>query len=110
KPVPQLLTDEEIIRLARLSGEAGVTKIRLTGGEPLLRKDAGQIAEALGALPGLETLALTTNGLLLPKKLEALQKAGLNLLNISLDTLRQIGRASRRARVQRSVWAAASTD
>ncbi len=87
-PEPQLLTAEEIIRLARLFVEAGVTKIRLTGGEPLLRTDVGQIAEAIGALPGLETLALTTNGLLLPKKLEALQQAGLNLLNISLDTLR----------------------
>lgn len=87
-PDEQLLTDDEIIRLARLFVEAGVTKIRLTGGEPLLRQGVEQIAEAIGVLPGLETLALTTNGLLLQKKFERLQRAGVNLLNLSLDTLR----------------------
>ncbi|NBC16786.1 MAG: GTP 3',8-cyclase MoaA [Bacteroidetes bacterium] len=87
-PDAQILTTEEVIRLARLFVEEGVTKIRLTGGEPLLRRDIETITEGIGPLPGLETLALTTNGLLLPKKFDRLQRAGLNLLNISLDTLR----------------------
>ncbi len=83
-----LLTDEEIIRIAKLFVEQGVTKIRLTGGEPLLRTNIEYIAKKLGSLPGLKTLAITTNGLLLKRKLPALQSAGINLLNISLDTLR----------------------
>ncbi len=87
-PRDHLLTTPEIVRLARLFVAAGVEKIRLTGGEPLVRKDAEAIAEALGALPGLRTLALTTNGLLLARKLERLHRAGLTHLNLSLDTLR----------------------
>jgi len=62
--------------------------VRLTGGEPLVRKDAEDVAEALGALSGLQALALTTNGLLLERKFDRLQRAGLNQLNLSLDTLR----------------------
>ncbi len=88
RPRDEILTFEEILRLARLFVEAGVDKIRLTGGEPLVRKGVEELCEALGALPGLKTLALTTNGLLLPKKLPRLRAAGVNLLNISLDTLR----------------------
>ncbi len=87
-PGEQLLTDDEIIRLARLFVEAGVTKIRLTGGEPLLRRGVERIAKEIGALPGLRDLAITTNGLLLPKKIDRLQKAGLTQINLSLDTLR----------------------
>lgn len=84
----ELLTDGEIIRLARLFVGQGVKKIRLTGGEPLLRSGIGKIVEELGALPGLQTLAMTTNALLLKRKLPALRAAGMNLINISLDTLR----------------------
>ncbi|HMB89605.1 MAG TPA: GTP 3',8-cyclase MoaA [Rhodothermales bacterium] len=87
-PTEQILTQDEIIRLARLFVAEGVTKIRLTGGEPLLRPGVEDIAAAIGAMEGVETLAMTTNGLLLPKKFERLQAAGVNLLNISLDTLR----------------------
>ncbi|MDE2955693.1 MAG: GTP 3',8-cyclase MoaA [Bacteroidota bacterium] len=87
-PDEQLLTDEEIVRLASLFARAGVSKIRLTGGEPLLRPRIESIAGAIAALPGIRTLAMTTNGLLLRRKLPALQRAGLNLLNLSLDTLR----------------------
>ena len=87
-PDERLLTLEEIERLAALFVRAGVTKIRLTGGEPLLRAGVENLAERLGRLPGLETLALTTNGLLLSKKLPRLHAAGLSLINISLDTLR----------------------
>ena len=88
-PAPDLLTDGEIVRLAGLFVSEGVDKIRLTGGEPLLRQGVESIAESIGRLSGLRTLALTTNGLLLPKKFERLQAAGVNLINISLDTLRQ---------------------
>ncbi len=87
-PDAQLLTDLEVIRLARLFVGEGVTKIRLTGGEPLLRPGIESIAEALGAMDGLRTLALTTNGLLLPKKFDRLHRAGLDQINISLDTLK----------------------
>ena len=87
-PTDQLLTDDEIIRLARLFVEQGVTKIRLTGGEPLLRPGIERIVEALASLPGLKTLAITTNGLLIKRRLPKLQAAGLNLINLSLDTLR----------------------
>ena len=87
-PDERLLTLDEIERLAALFVRAGVTKIRLTGGEPLLRAGIEDLAERLGRLPGLKTLAITTNGLLLPKKLPRLHAAGLNLVNVSLDTLR----------------------
>lgn len=87
-PRDHLLTFEEIERLARVFVGHGVDKIRLTGGEPLVRKDVEDLADCLGSIPGLRTLALTTNGLLLSKKLPRLHAAGVNLLNISLDTLR----------------------
>lgn len=88
-PKDHLLTTPEILRLARLFVAAGVDKIRLTGGEPLVRKDVEEVAEQIGALPGLRALALTTNGLLLERKLDRLCRAGLTHLNISLDTLRE---------------------
>ncbi|MEP0547031.1 MAG: GTP 3',8-cyclase MoaA [Rhodothermales bacterium] len=87
-PRDGLLTTDEIARLARIFVAAGVDKIRLTGGEPLVRKDIEEVADALGALPGLRVLALTTNGLLLDRKLDGLHRAGLTHLNLSLDTLR----------------------
>ncbi len=86
-PSEQLLTDEEVIRLAQLFVGQGVTKIRLTGGEPLLRTGIEKIVNELSSLSGLDTLAMTTNALLLKRKLPALQTAGLSLVNISLDTL-----------------------
>jgi len=86
-PNDKILTRQEIHKIAKLFVESGVDKIRLTGGEPLVRKDIEDIAADLGSLPGLKTLAMTTNGIVLARKLPALHKAGLNLLNISLDTL-----------------------
>ncbi len=83
----EILTFEEIERIAALFVRAGVTKIRLTGGEPLVRKDVEEVVRRIGRIPGLRTFAMTTNGLLIPKKLPALHAAGVNLLNISLDTL-----------------------
>lgn len=67
---------------------AGVDKIRLTGGEPTLRKDLVHIVTSLSALPGLRSVGITTNGLTLGRQLAALRSAGLTHLNISLDTLR----------------------
>jgi len=83
----KILTRNEILRLSQLFVSCGVDKIRLTGGEPLVRKDIEEIAADLGAIPGLKRLAITTNGILLPRKLPKLHAAGVNQLNISLDTL-----------------------
>ncbi|XP_038075089.1 molybdenum cofactor biosynthesis protein 1-like [Patiria miniata] len=86
-PQKKLLTSEEILRITRLFVKEGVDKVRLTGGEPLVRKDIIDIVEQLGSLDGLRTLAMTTNGVALHRKLAKLREGGLNLLNISLDTL-----------------------
>ncbi|EGG19871.1 molybdenum cofactor synthesis 1 [Cavenderia fasciculata] len=87
QPSENIMTDQEIIKLSRLFVSAGVTKIRFTGGEPLVRKNIESMIEEIGKIKGLETIAMTTNAIALGRKLERLQKAGLNLLNISLDTL-----------------------
>ena len=84
----ELLSFEEITRLVRLFVGLGVTKIRLTGGEPLLRRELPALVQQVAAVPGLEDLALTTNGVLLPDLAESLREAGLKRLTVSLDTLR----------------------
>ncbi|XP_051140881.1 GTP 3',8-cyclase, mitochondrial-like isoform X2 [Andrographis paniculata] len=86
-PSPQLLSQDEIVRLANLFVSSGVNKIRLTGGEPMVRKDIEEICSRLTNLSGLKTLAMTTNGITLANKLQRLKECGLDLLNISLDTL-----------------------
>ncbi|OWM67624.1 GTP 3',8-cyclase, mitochondrial isoform X2 [Punica granatum] len=86
-PKPQLLSSNEIIRLADLFVAAGVEKIRLTGGEPTIRKDIEDICLQLSNLKGLKTLAMTTNGITLARKLPKLKECGLTSINISLDTL-----------------------
>jgi len=83
----EILTYEEISRLARIFVELGVDKIRLTGGEPLVRKDLHQLVQNLSGLPGLKDLCLTTNGALLAEQVMALQSAGLRRVNVSIDTL-----------------------
>ena len=87
-PREDLLTFEEACQLAGLFTEMGVRKIRLTGGEPLLRRDLPGLVRLLAALPQLNELALTTNGVLLAQHASALRNAGLHRLTISLDTLR----------------------
>ncbi len=82
----QLLTFEEITRLARVFVQLGVEKIRLTGGEPLLRRDVEKLVAMLAGIPGLD-LTLTTNGSLLPRKAAALADAGLGRVTVSLDSL-----------------------
>ena len=88
-PKATYLTTDEAVRLARVLVGAGVEKVRLTGGEPLVRKDAVAVAAQVGALPGLRSLAITTNGLLLEDRLADLDRAGLTDLTVSLDTLRE---------------------
>ena len=82
----QLLSFEEIVRLARIFKGHGVEKIRLTGGEPLLRKNLEHLIEMLADIPGLD-LTLTTNGSVLAKKARALKAAGLHRVTVSLDSL-----------------------
>ena len=85
-PHAELLTFEEITRLARVFKEHGIEKIRLTGGEPLLRRNLERLVEMLAAIGGLD-LTLTTNGALLAKKARELKAAGLNRVTVSLDAL-----------------------
>lgn len=89
-PKQHLLTTEEIVYIAKLFVEQGVKKIRLTGGEPTIRKDLVDIIAHLKALPGLENVGITTNGLVLTRNLVSYQRAGLDALNISLDTLKAL--------------------
>jgi cyclic pyranopterin phosphate synthase len=83
----EILSFEEIARVARLFVQAGVEKIRLTGGEPLVRRDVESLVAELSRLEGLKDLCLTTNGSLLAEKAAALKAAGLKRINVSLDTL-----------------------
>ncbi len=85
-PRPELLTFEEIERLARLFVELGVEKLRITGGEPLLRAQLPQLVGKLAAIPGLRDLTLTTNGVLLERLAAPLAAAGLRRITVSLDS------------------------
>jgi cyclic pyranopterin phosphate synthase len=87
KPRHELLTFEEIERFVRVAASLGVNKVRLTGGEPLVRQDVPLLVEKLVAVPGIHEVALTTNGMLLAEQARALKDAGLSRLNISLDSL-----------------------
>jgi cyclic pyranopterin phosphate synthase len=83
----EILSFEEIERFVRVAAPLGVTKLRLTGGEPLVRKDLAVLVERLVAIPGILDIALTTNAVLLDKYAQDLYDAGLRRLNIHLDTL-----------------------
>jgi cyclic pyranopterin phosphate synthase len=87
KPKNELLTFEELERLVRLFVELGIQKIRLTGGEPLLRRDVEALVGRVASIDGIEDLAMTTNGFLFPLKAQALKKAGLKRITFSLDSL-----------------------
>jgi cyclic pyranopterin phosphate synthase len=86
-PRAEILTYEEVTRVARVAMRAGVRKLRLTGGEPLVRRDLPELVRALAELPGLDDLSLTSNGLRLGEMAEDLASAGLRRINVSLDTL-----------------------
>ncbi len=85
----EILTFEEIVRLVALLGELGVRDVRLTGGEPLVRRDFPTLASMLAGLDAIADLSLTTNGFLLERDAEALVKAGINRFNVSVDSLQR---------------------
>ena len=82
-----ILTYDEILRICRCTADLGIRKIKLTGGEPLVRKGCASLAKQIRAIPGIEKITLTTNGILLADQLDALLDAGIDAINISLDTL-----------------------
>src|SRR5215510_942301 len=84
----EILSFAEIERLAKLFLELGVAKIRLTGGEPLVRRELPRLVGRLAVLTGLQDLSLTTNGALLAEQAQPLKDAGLRRINVSIDTLR----------------------
>ena len=88
KPRSELLTFEEIERFVQVAAPMGIHKLRLTGGEPLVRQQLSSLVARLVRVPGIDDVALTTNGMLLADHAQALRMAGLHRLNISLDTLR----------------------
>ena len=99
-PRAELLTSEELLLVVRAAAAAGFRKIRLTGGEPSLRADLVELVRAIKATPGIEHMAMTTNGLRLKKLAQPLREAGLDRVNVSIDTLdpqkfRQITRGGR---------------
>lgn len=87
-PAAQILTLEEIARVARVAAGLGIRKVRLTGGEPLARKNILKLVRDIAAIPGIEDLSMTTNGLLLEEFAQPLADAGLGRVNVSMDTLR----------------------
>jgi cyclic pyranopterin phosphate synthase len=112
-PRREILDYEEIVRLVRIAVRRGVRKVRITGGEPLVRRDLPELISLLSALPELQDLSLTTNGLLLDESAAELARAGLRRVNVSLDTLdpERFERLTRRrlfSRVLKGLGAAAS--
>ena len=105
KPKADLLTRDEIARIARAAARLGVRKVRLTGGEPLVRHDLPALVEAIARVEGVEEISLTTNGVLLERLAAPLAGAGLSRVNISLDTLdpAKFRRITRRGDLER-VW------
>jgi cyclic pyranopterin phosphate synthase len=88
-PAPEVLTGDEVVRLVRIGVEAlGIREVRFTGGEPLLRRDLASIVAATAALSPRPEISLTTNGIGLDRRAVSLQEAGLDRINVSLDTLR----------------------
>jgi GTP 3',8-cyclase len=104
-PRAELLTFEEIERVTRVAVPLGIDKVRLTGGEPLVRRDLPKLVEKLVAIRGLEDVGLTTNGILLAPVVRALGDAGLRRINVSLDTLdaARFKRLTRRPGVERVI-------
>src|SRR4051794_15000199 len=86
-PRRSLLSFEEIVRVVRVAATLGVDKIRLTGGEPLVRRDLPTLVRMIAEVPQINDIGLTTNGLLLAPMAQALWDAGLRRINVSLDTL-----------------------
>lgn len=87
-PHDEIMSYEEIAQVLKVLAPMGMRKVRLTGGEPLVRKDLHKLVGMISAIEGIDDIALTTNALLLDKQAQALKDAGLNRINISLDSLR----------------------
>ena len=87
RPHLEILRFEEILELVKVAADLGISKVRITGGEPLVRRGVVPFIRDLTRIPGIKDVAMTTNGVLLPKLGPELKRAGLNRLNISLDTL-----------------------
>jgi cyclic pyranopterin phosphate synthase len=87
RPLPEMMQADEVLLLARLFAELGFDKIRLTGGEPTVRKDIVDIVRGIAGTPGINSVTMTTNGVLLSQLAEPLATAGLQRVNVSLDTL-----------------------
>jgi cyclic pyranopterin phosphate synthase len=87
KPKSEILRYEEIIRVVRIAASLGIRKVRITGGEPLLRRDVAELIRGIAGVPSIEDLALTTNGFLFAQQARALRDAGLRRVSISLDSL-----------------------
>jgi len=102
RPHEEILRYEEIETVARAAAEMGITKLRLTGGEPLVRPGIVDLVRILAGIPGIDDLAMTTNGILLARYAAALAEAGLQRVNVSLDTLRpeRFRRIARRGRLE----------
>ena len=86
-PMSEILTFEEILRVCEQAVELGITRFKITGGEPLVRRRCVELISQIKALPGVEQVTMTTNGILLSRYLDELLDAGLDAVNISLDTL-----------------------
>lgn len=110
-PWGHLLSYEEITTLTRYFAEMGIRKVRITGGEPLVRKEIDVLIKQIGEIPGIQEIALSTNGVLLKENAQKLKTAGLHRVNISLDTLRperfkQIAKMDRLTQVLEGIEAA----
>lgn len=86
-PHPEILSYEEMVFFVQVAAEAGISKVRLTGGEPLVRKGLPELVRMIRGVPGIQGVSLTTNGVLLPRYAAELKAAGLDRVNISLDSL-----------------------
>ena len=112
-PRTELLDTDEIVKICRIAGALGISRIKLTGGEPLVRRICIPLIKELKALPGISQVTLTTNGILLAEQLPGLMGAGLDAVNISLDTLnartfRKITRRDDLQQVRKGLQAALS--
>jgi cyclic pyranopterin phosphate synthase len=111
RPRAELMTDEELLTLVKLFARLGFNKLRLTGGEPTVRPNLAGLVQAMTAVPGIQSISMTTNGYLLEKMARELKAAGLQRVNVSLDTLdperfRRIARRGSFERVWRGILAA----
>lgn len=102
QPPEEILRYEEIVTVVKAAVGLGITKVRLTGGEPLVRADITKLVAALAAIPGIDDLSLTTNGSLLARYARSLKEAGLHRINVSLDTMdpQQFRRITRFGRLE----------